>query len=101
MDTSYVRRIAAPLFAGSLALGVLAAPAGPVASAQATTPVAWTAAWGASPQLPSTGFTPNWSQEGFTTSPYARSSGSPGAATSPGSGSPTRTARRPCGSRVR
>lgn len=63
MDTSCVRRIAAPLFAGSLALGVLAAPA---ASAQATTPVAWTAAWGASPQLPSTGFTPNWSQEGFS-----------------------------------
>ncbi|MFD5040292.1 SGNH/GDSL hydrolase family protein [Streptomyces sp. NPDC058377] len=66
MDTSYVRRITAPLFAGSLALGVLAAPAGPAASAQATTPVAWTAAWGASPQLPSTGFTPNWSQEGFS-----------------------------------
>ncbi|GGT57707.1 SGNH/GDSL hydrolase family protein [Streptomyces purpureus] len=26
----------------------------------------WTAAWTASPQLPSTGFTPNWSQEGFS-----------------------------------
>ncbi|WP_250299662.1 SGNH/GDSL hydrolase family protein [Streptomyces sp. A 4/2] len=26
----------------------------------------WTAAWAASPQLPSTGFTPNWSQEGFS-----------------------------------
>ncbi|MFS8200939.1 SGNH/GDSL hydrolase family protein [Streptomyces sp. CWNU-52B] len=28
-----------------------------------TTP--WTAAWAAAPQSPSTGFTPNWSQEGF------------------------------------
>ncbi|TXS56611.1 SGNH/GDSL hydrolase family protein [Streptomyces sp. t39] len=27
---------------------------------------AWTAAWTASPQAPSTGFTPNWSQEGFS-----------------------------------
>lgn len=26
----------------------------------------WTAAWAASPQMPSTGFTPNWSQEGFS-----------------------------------
>ncbi|MET9665517.1 SGNH/GDSL hydrolase family protein [Streptomyces sp. NPDC006475] len=26
----------------------------------------WTAAWAASPQAPSTGFTPNWSQEGFS-----------------------------------
>ncbi|QGV78875.1 SGNH/GDSL hydrolase family protein [Streptomyces ficellus] len=26
----------------------------------------WTAAWTASPQPPSTGFTPNWSQEGFS-----------------------------------
>ncbi|MFC8920194.1 SGNH/GDSL hydrolase family protein [Streptomyces sp. NPDC057116] len=26
----------------------------------------WTAAWTASPQLPSAGFTPNWSQEGFS-----------------------------------
>ncbi|MFJ8749997.1 SGNH/GDSL hydrolase family protein [Streptomyces sp. NPDC102441] len=59
MSTSYVRRIAAPLFAGSLAFGILATPA-------EAAPVAWTAAWGASPQLPSTGFTPNWSQEGFS-----------------------------------
>lgn len=29
-------------------------------------PSVWTAAWAASPQAPSTGFTPNWSQEGFT-----------------------------------
>ncbi|MFJ8858130.1 SGNH/GDSL hydrolase family protein [Streptomyces sp. NPDC102451] len=62
MNTAYVRRIAAPLFAGSLAIGILAAPAAPADA----TPVAWTAAWGASPQLPSTGFTPNWSQEGFS-----------------------------------
>jgi lysophospholipase L1-like esterase len=26
----------------------------------------WTAAWTASPQTPSTGFTPNWSQQGFS-----------------------------------
>ncbi|MFB4426810.1 SGNH/GDSL hydrolase family protein [Streptomyces sp. QL37] len=59
MNTSHVRRVAAPLLAGSLAFGALAAPA-------EAAPVAWTAAWGASPQLPSTGFTPNWSQEGFS-----------------------------------
>ncbi|MFD6281262.1 SGNH/GDSL hydrolase family protein, partial [Streptomyces sp. NPDC060209] len=59
MGTPYVRRIAAPLFAGSLAFGILAAPV-------EATPAAWAASWGASPQLPSTGFTPNWSQEGFS-----------------------------------
>ncbi|MER5886906.1 SGNH/GDSL hydrolase family protein [Streptomyces sp. NPDC001941] len=29
-------------------------------------PAPWTAAWGAAPQSPSTGFTANWSQEGFS-----------------------------------
>ncbi|GGW70581.1 SGNH/GDSL hydrolase family protein [Streptomyces xantholiticus] len=32
---------------------------------QQRTPV-WTAVWTAAPQAPSTGFTPNWSQEGFS-----------------------------------
>ncbi|MEV7404212.1 SGNH/GDSL hydrolase family protein [Streptomyces sp. NPDC091267] len=54
-----VRRIASSLVAGSLAVGILSGPG-------EAAPVAWTAAWGASPQLPSTGFTPNWSQEGFS-----------------------------------
>lgn len=59
MDLARVRLVAIPLAAGSLAVGVLAGPG------QAS-PVTWTAAWGASPQTPSTGFTPNWSQEGFS-----------------------------------
>ncbi|WP_203185848.1 SGNH/GDSL hydrolase family protein [Streptomyces pratensis] len=59
MDLARVRRIAVPLAAGSLAVGILAGPG-------EAAPVPWTAAWGASPQSPSTGFTPNWSQEGFS-----------------------------------
>ncbi|MBT2487376.1 SGNH/GDSL hydrolase family protein [Streptomyces sp. ISL-96] len=69
-----IARIAAPVAASALALGLLGAaqPASPAQSAPAQSPSAqsasarWTAAWGASPQLPSTGFTPNWSQEGFS-----------------------------------
>ncbi|MFI2782516.1 SGNH/GDSL hydrolase family protein [Streptomyces sp. ALB3] len=61
MDLSRVRRAAVPLAAGSLAVGILAGP-----GQAAPAPVGWTAAWGASPQAPSTGFTPNWSQEGFS-----------------------------------
>ncbi|MFC8226552.1 SGNH/GDSL hydrolase family protein [Streptomyces sp. NPDC057287] len=59
MSTLSVRRVAAPLVAGSLAMGILAGPG-------EAAPVTWTTAWGASPQMPSTGFTPNWSQEGFS-----------------------------------
>ncbi|MGW7054095.1 SGNH/GDSL hydrolase family protein [Streptomyces sp. NPDC054887] len=63
MNAHRVRRIAAPVAASALALGLL----GAAQPAPAPQPVArWTAAWGASPQSPSTGFTPNWSQEGFS-----------------------------------
>ncbi|MGW8731329.1 SGNH/GDSL hydrolase family protein [Streptomyces sp. NPDC055808] len=47
---------------GAAALALLAGAAQPSA-ARAD---AWGAAWAASPQLPATGFTPNWSQEGFS-----------------------------------
>ncbi|MFJ8884595.1 SGNH/GDSL hydrolase family protein [Streptomyces sp. NPDC102402] len=60
-----VRRIAAPLVAGLLTVGIPARP-GEAAPVVEATPVVWTTAWGASPQMPSTGFTPNWSQEGFS-----------------------------------
>lgn len=66
------RRIAVPVLASALALGLLGAAQPSSTSAQpsstSTQPAAarWTAAWGGSPQLPSTGFTPNWSQEGFS-----------------------------------
>lgn len=59
MGTYSARRIAAPLIAGSLAVGILAGPG-------EAAPANWSTAWGASPQAPSTGFTPNWSQEGFS-----------------------------------
>jgi lysophospholipase L1-like esterase len=60
--TKLVRRIATPVLAAALTTGLIGA-AEPSPSAR---PAGWTAAWGASPQLPSTGFTPNWSQEGFS-----------------------------------
>ncbi|GGX24514.1 SGNH/GDSL hydrolase family protein [Streptomyces chryseus] len=63
MTAHLVRRIAAPVVTSALSLGLLGA-AQPSSSAQSA--ARWTAAWGASPQLPSTGFTPNWSQEGFS-----------------------------------
>lgn len=56
-----VRRIAAPVAAATLVFGLLG-----TAEAQPHQEARWTAAWGASPQLPSTGFTANWSQEGFS-----------------------------------
>ncbi|MFD7342283.1 SGNH/GDSL hydrolase family protein [Streptomyces violascens] len=56
-----VRRGGVPLAAGAAALALLAG-----AQPSSARPVAWGAAWAASPQLPSTGFTPNWSQEGFS-----------------------------------
>ncbi|WP_078966653.1 SGNH/GDSL hydrolase family protein [Streptomyces sp. WM6378] len=56
-----VRRAAVPLAAGAAALALLAG-----AQPSAARSVAWGAAWAASPQLPATGFTPNWSQEGFS-----------------------------------
>ncbi|MGW1868021.1 SGNH/GDSL hydrolase family protein [Streptomyces mauvecolor] len=55
------RRGGVPLAAGAAALALLAG-----AQPSSARPVAWGAAWAASPQLPSTGFTPNWSQEGFS-----------------------------------
>ncbi|MFI6688135.1 SGNH/GDSL hydrolase family protein [Streptomyces sp. NPDC050485] len=56
-----VRRAAAPLAAAAAALALLGS-----AQPSAAQPVGWGAAWAASPQLPATGFTPNWSQEGFS-----------------------------------
>ncbi|MEE1756232.1 SGNH/GDSL hydrolase family protein [Streptomyces sp. SP18CS02] len=55
-----VSRAAAPLAAGALGLTLLTGTESHAHRA------AWTAAWAASPQLPATGFTPNWSQEGFS-----------------------------------
>ncbi|WUL62444.1 SGNH/GDSL hydrolase family protein [Streptomyces sp. NBC_00344] len=43
-----------------------ATPHGAATATRTAQGVGWTAAWAASPQLPSTGFTPNWSQEGFS-----------------------------------
>ncbi|WP_327353833.1 SGNH/GDSL hydrolase family protein [Streptomyces sp. NBC_01304] len=54
------RRALAPLTAAALGLTLLS---GTQAAAE---PEAWTAAWATSPQLPSEGFTPNWSQAGFS-----------------------------------
>ncbi|MFG2111789.1 SGNH/GDSL hydrolase family protein [Streptomyces sp. NPDC048718] len=59
-----LRLVVAPLVAGALAVGLPAHP-GAADTSQAR-PVDWSAAWGASPQLPSEGFTPNWSREGFS-----------------------------------
>lgn len=64
---TYIRRAAAPLaapLAAALGLALLAGTDSSTTAAAAS--VSWTAAWGASPQLPSSGFTPNWSQEGFS-----------------------------------
>ncbi|MEU8892457.1 SGNH/GDSL hydrolase family protein [Streptomyces sp. NPDC048442] len=61
------RRIAAPVVAAALVLGALVGTGSGAEKAEARTgAVRWSAAWGAAPQLPSTGFTPNWSQEGFS-----------------------------------
>ncbi|WP_405777843.1 SGNH/GDSL hydrolase family protein [Streptomyces sp. NBC_00859] len=58
------RRSAVVPLAALLGLALLTAPG---ARADNVTPRGgWTAAWAASPQAPSTGFTPNWSQEGFS-----------------------------------
>ncbi|MGR8008648.1 SGNH/GDSL hydrolase family protein [Streptomyces hypolithicus] len=62
MNTKRVRRSVAPTVAAILALS----PLGVAQPSAASHPTRWTAAWGASPQIPSTGFTPNWSQEGFS-----------------------------------
>ncbi|MFJ4474732.1 SGNH/GDSL hydrolase family protein [Streptomyces xanthochromogenes] len=50
---------------GAATLALLAGAAQPSA-ARADSWSAWSAAWAASPQAPATGFTPNWSQEGFS-----------------------------------
>ncbi|WP_326826095.1 SGNH/GDSL hydrolase family protein [Streptosporangium sp. NBC_01639] len=53
------------LFAAlALSLTVAAVPAA-VPAAAAAERTSWTGSWSASPQRPSTGFAPNWSQEGF------------------------------------
>ncbi|MER7661410.1 SGNH/GDSL hydrolase family protein [Streptomyces sp. NPDC096193] len=64
----YLHRAVAPLAAVAVGLGLVAGT-----DARAAAPIRddtrhphWTAAWAASPQTPSTGFTPNWSQEGFS-----------------------------------
>ncbi|MEV6397729.1 SGNH/GDSL hydrolase family protein [Streptomyces sp. NPDC051907] len=67
----HARRTAVPLVVAALGLALLS---GTESSARPTTSqptsqskaAQWTAAWAASPQTPSTGFTPNWSQEGFS-----------------------------------
>ncbi|MFE6186376.1 GDSL-type esterase/lipase family protein [Streptomyces sp. NPDC056465] len=66
MSTPSRRRIATPLVAGALAVGILAGPGEAAPGGVGAAPVDWNTAWGASPQMPSTGFTPNWSQEGFS-----------------------------------
>ncbi|MEU6424614.1 SGNH/GDSL hydrolase family protein [Microbispora sp. NPDC046973] len=48
-----------------ITLGAPAAAAVP-AQARAERPAGWQAAWMAAPQRPSTGFEPNWSEEGFS-----------------------------------
>ncbi|MFD7918353.1 SGNH/GDSL hydrolase family protein [Streptomyces sp. NPDC059740] len=61
--TAPLRRLAA----GTAAAALLATGASPASAAPAETgPRTWVAGWAASPQPPSTGFTPNWSQEGFS-----------------------------------
>ncbi|MFC7305270.1 SGNH/GDSL hydrolase family protein [Streptomyces monticola] len=55
-----LHRVAAPAAAAALGLALL-----PGTEASAGTRD-WAAAWTASPQLPSSGFTPNWSQQGFS-----------------------------------
>ncbi|MEV4944998.1 SGNH/GDSL hydrolase family protein [Streptomyces sp. NPDC053755] len=57
-----MKKLLTPVFAAALGLTLLS---GPPADARPAHPV-WRAAWGAAPQAPATGFTPNWSQEGFS-----------------------------------
>ncbi|WP_434595588.1 SGNH/GDSL hydrolase family protein [Streptomyces sp. A5-4] len=70
MHIHRVRRTVAPVLVAGLALGLLgaahASSASPEPAPAEQRSAHWTAAWGASPQSPSTGFTPNWSQEGFS-----------------------------------
>ncbi|MEU6879836.1 SGNH/GDSL hydrolase family protein [Streptomyces sp. NPDC046712] len=58
-----MKKLLAPLLAAALGLTLLS---GTQAGARPTPAPPWHAAWGAAPQLPSTGFTGNWSQEGFS-----------------------------------
>ncbi|MFE9117143.1 SGNH/GDSL hydrolase family protein [Streptomyces sp. NPDC007172] len=51
-----------PLIVGAATLALLTGATQP-STARAGS---WGSAWAASPQLPATGFTPNWSQEGFS-----------------------------------
>ncbi|MER6994427.1 SGNH/GDSL hydrolase family protein [Streptomyces sp. NPDC000410] len=68
MFARLVRRATAPIAVTALGLGLIAAtgPAPAAAPETHTSATRWSAAWAASPQTPSTGFTPNWSQEGFS-----------------------------------
>ncbi|MGW0464166.1 SGNH/GDSL hydrolase family protein [Streptomyces sp. NPDC003027] len=58
-----MKKLVAPLLATALGLTLLSGTQAGAGPAHAPT---WHAAWGAAPQLPATGFTPNWSQEGFS-----------------------------------
>ncbi|WP_418958759.1 GDSL-type esterase/lipase family protein [Streptomyces tritici] len=68
-----MKKLLAPLLAATLGLTLLSGlPAGAAqagetrADARPAAAARWHAAWGAAPQLPATGFTANWSQEGFS-----------------------------------
>ncbi|MGW7429501.1 SGNH/GDSL hydrolase family protein [Streptomyces sp. NPDC054861] len=58
-----MKKFLPPLLAAALGFTLLS---GPPAGARPAHGPGWQAAWGAAPQAPATGFTPNWSQEGFS-----------------------------------
>lgn len=98
----YLHRAVTPLAAVAVGLGLVAGT-----DARAAAPTRddtrhhhWTAAWAASPQAPSTGFTPNWSQEGFSRQTVRQVVRVTEGATGSESGCPTRTAPPRCTSRV-
>ncbi|MFE5487600.1 SGNH/GDSL hydrolase family protein [Streptomyces sp. NPDC056527] len=59
-----MKKLLAPLLAAALGLTLLSGTQ--AAGARPAPAPRWHAAWGAAPQLPATGFTANWSQEGFS-----------------------------------
>ncbi|MFB7370008.1 SGNH/GDSL hydrolase family protein [Streptomyces sp. NPDC056222] len=59
-----MKKLLAPLLAAALGLTLLSGTQ--AADARPAPAPRWHAAWGAAPQLPATGFTANWSQEGFS-----------------------------------
>ncbi|RKN45769.1 SGNH/GDSL hydrolase family protein [Streptomyces hoynatensis] len=60
------RRLAVSTAVPATAVAGLLIGASTWPNAAAADPVRWQASWGAAPQMPSTGFTPNWSQAGFS-----------------------------------